>query len=487
MLLKNKPFISSGSARFLCGALLSFSSGLALAADAGNVTEEPFTLGKAVKIALQQDAWQVQNRLQEKALISQSQAAGELPDPQFSFAVANLPTDSFKLDQEPMTQLIAGVSQMLPRGDSLVLRKQQFLQQSERHPLLSLDRQARLVMTVSQLWLEAYKVRQSIALIRNDRVLFDQLVDISLASYSAALGQTQQQDVVRAELEKTLLDERLNGLLQRQESLEQQLDEWLQADHLTVGLSYSQDMPRLSLLQPELDEAGSNQDNAALGKLFLEHPLVKALNKKLAMQQTGVDLAKQAYEPQWGVRASYGYRSSDSSGADRADLVTFGVTLDMPVFSTVKQDSGVDAAVYRREAVKSERILLLRKMIAEYSAARVQRERLEEREARYRHQILPQMRLQAQAALNAYTADNGDFAEVVRARIAELNGRIDALELAVDQQILTARMNYFLATEHLPVLMVFDSTGASSLTTLTGSDSDLSMTYSAASVGGVKL
>ncbi|WP_315980758.1 hypothetical protein [Aliamphritea spongicola] len=153
----------------------------------------------------------MQNRLQEKALISQSQAAGELPDPQFSFAVANLPTDSFKLDQEPMTQLIAGVSQMLPRGDSLVLRKQQFLQQSERHPLLSLDRQARLVMTVSQLWLEAYKVRQSIALIRNDRVLFDQLVDISLASYSAALGQTQQQDVVRAELEKRYWMNALTG------------------------------------------------------------------------------------------------------------------------------------------------------------------------------------------------------------------------------------------------------------------------------------
>ena len=485
MLLKNKPFISSAGARFLCGALLSFSSWQALAADAGNVTEEQFTLGKAVQIALQQDAWQVQNRLQEQALISQSEAAGELPDPQFSFALANLPTDSFELDQEPMTQLIAGVSQMLPRGDSLALRKQQFFQQSERHPLLSLDRQARLVMTVSQLWLEAYKVRQSIALIRNDRVLFDQLVDISLASYSAALGQTQQQDVVRAELEKTLLDERLTRLLQRQESLEQQLNEWLQADEGAAVVNYSEEMPRLSLLQPELDGSGSNPDNAALGQLFLEHPLVKALNKKLAIQQTGVDLAKQAYEPQWGIRASYGYRASDSNGADRADLVTFGVTLDMPVFSTVKQDSGVEAAVYRREAVKSERVLLLRKMIAEYSAARVQRARLEERENRYRHQILPQMRLQAQAALNAYTADNGDFAEVVRARIAELNGRIDAFELAVDQQILTARMNYFLATERLPVLVVFDSAGAASFSALTGSD--LAINYSAASVGGAKL
>ncbi|WP_271271336.1 TolC family protein [Aliamphritea hakodatensis] len=485
MLLKNKPFISSCGTRFLCGALLSFSSGLALAVDAGNVTEDRFTLGKAVQIALQQDAWQVQNRLQEQALISQGQAAGELPDPQFSFAVANLPTDSFDFDQERMTQLIAGVSQMLPRGESLALRKQQFLQQSERHPLLSLDRQARLVMTVSQLWLEAYKVRQSIALIRKDRVLFDQLVDISLASYSVALGQTQQQDVVRAELEKTLLDERLTGLLQRQESLEKQLDEWLSPNIRAAAFNYSEDMPRLSLLQPELDEAGNNPDNAELGQLFLRHPLVKTLNKKLAIQQTGVDLAKQAYEPQWGVRASYGYRASDSNGADRADLVTFGVTLDMPVFSTVKQDSGVEAAVYRREAVKSERVLLLRKMIAEFSAARVQRERLEERETRYRNQILPQMRLQAEAALNAYTADNGDFAEVVRARIAELNGRIDALEIAVDQQILTARMNYFLATEKLPVLFVFD--GASAVSPVVPPDSDLAITFSPASVWEAKL
>ena len=485
MLLINKRLFSFSCSRLLCGVWLSISSSLVLAEHTTVSAADTFTLDQAVKIALQQDVWQVQNRLQEKALISQSRAAGELPDPQFSLSVANLPTDSFDFDQERMTQLIGGVSQMLPRGDSLMLRKQQYQQQSERHPLLSLDRQARLVMNVSQLWLEAYKVRQSIALIRNDRVLFDQLVDISLASYSSALGQTQQQDIVRAELEKNLLDDRLTQLLQHQESLEQQLGEWLGVDSRIDSFVYSEEMPRLSLLRTELSGSSTRVNDSSLAQILMQHPLIIALNKTLAVQQTGVDLAKQAYEPQWGIRASYGYRASDSSGRDRADLVTFGVTLDMPIFSTVKQDSGVEAAVYQREAINSERILLLRKMIAEFNAAKVQRTRLSQREELYSDQILPQMRLQAQAALNAYTADNGDFAEVVRARIAELNGRIDALEIAVDQQLLTARMNYFLATENTPVPVVFNA--HLSVSESSSSTSDLAVTYLSASVGEAAL
>ncbi len=37
---------------------------------------------------------------------------------------ANFPTDSFNINQEPMTQLTVGVSQMFPRGDSLALPSQ---------------------------------------------------------------------------------------------------------------------------------------------------------------------------------------------------------------------------------------------------------------------------------------------------------------------------------------------------------------------------
>jgi hypothetical protein len=51
---------------------------------------------------------------------------------------------------------------------------------------------------------------------------------------------------------------------------------------------------------------------------------------------------------------------------------------------------------------------------------------------------------QAQASLTAYTNDAGDFAEVVRARIAELNANIDFLNISVDRLFAIAELNYFL-------------------------------------------
>ena len=53
------------------------------------------------------------------------------------------------------------------------------------------------------------------------------------------------------------------------------------------------------------------------------------------------------------------------------------------------------------------------------------------------------MREQAEASLTAYTNDDGDFAEVVRSRIAELNAQIDALNIAVDRQKTISQLNYF--------------------------------------------
>lgn len=50
---------------------------------------------------------------------------------------------------------------------------------------------------------------------------------------------------------------------------------------------------------------------------------------------------------------------------------------------------------------------------------------------------------QAEASLNAYTNDDGDFAEVVRARIAELNANIDYLSINIDRLKTIAELNYF--------------------------------------------
>ena len=52
----------------------------------------------------------------------------------------------------------------------------------------------------------------------------------------------------------------------------------------------------------------------------------------------------------------------------------------------------------------------------------------------------------AEASLSAYTRDDGDFAEVVRARIAELNARIEALDIDIARLQTITQLNYFFAT-----------------------------------------
>ena len=59
---------------------------------------------------------------------------------------------------------------------------------------------------------------------------------------------------------------------------------------------------------------------------------------------------------------------------------------------------------------------------------------------------------QAQATLNAYTRDDGDFSEVMRARISELNAKIDALNIQIDQQIIIARLNYYASSKDAAVM-----------------------------------
>ncbi|MBU2181626.1 MAG: TolC family protein [Gammaproteobacteria bacterium] len=403
---------------------------------------EPLKLEQAVALAVDADPWLTGSQFTQEALNDEAIAAATLPDPRVSLMAGNFPVDTFDLNQEAMTQLSVGVSQMFPRGDSLALAQHQKQQLAEQHPLLRLDRKAKVSAMVSQLWLEAFKAQESIRLIEQDRALFEQLVDAAKAGYSSALGRARQQDVIRAQLELIRLEDRLTMLRQQQQAAQKRLTEWIGAP-ATVPLAPV--LPTQSLSRPLSVPTIKQASEHTRYEWIRHHPALRALDQRIDATQTGVDLAKQKYKPEWGLTAQYGYRDNDPMGRDRADLFSVGVTFDLPLFTGNRQDKEVSAAVNRTEAIKTEKHLLGRRLMAELETASVQLARLDERQALYTDQLLPQMAEQAEASLSAYNNDDGDFAEAVRARIAELNAKIDALAIAVDRQKTIAQINYLLA------------------------------------------
>ena len=451
-------FAAPGKISSILGGLLLTTMLCYLTVHEAVASSAGLELGRAVRMAQQNDPWLVENRHSQEAVEAQGVKAGTYPDPTVSVGCVNRPTDTFKFDQEPMTQFRVGVTQMMPRGDSLAIKQKQLQTLGKQFPQQRRDRLAQTAVIVGQLWLDAFKAQESVALIEEDRPLFEQLADVAEASYSSALGMTRQQDIVRASLELTRLEDRLTMLRQRQEVFLEKLFGWMQgsfgAEYLPAGeeiadgrqASYDLDrnLPTVKRLNSKLYSDPGKQDPAKLYEYFSSHPAVLALEKKIEASRLGVDLARESYKPMWGVNMAYGYRDETPASGELADFFSLGVSFDLPVFTKNRQDKDVHAAVSQAEAIKTRKWMLVRNMIAEFEKNRAQLQRLAQRQKLYRDQLLPQMHEQAEASLTAYTNDDGDFAEVVRARIAELNARIDALDIDVEKQKTIIRLNYFL-------------------------------------------
>jgi outer membrane protein TolC len=417
----------------------------------------PLSFEKAIRTAQINDPWLTGNVHKQRAIESMSIAVNTLPDPKVSIGLANLPTNGFDFGQEGMTQAKVGITQMFPRGNTLDIKSQQLKTQSEAFPYQRKDRESKVAVTVGSLWLDAYQVQQSIALIESNRSLFEQLADVAEASYSAALGKTRQQDIVRAQLELTRLEDRLDQLEQQKNRYEGMLAQWLTTLSNETSVNYeaplgsdftlhnivlNQVLPQIALLNSELVYKENWHKPEELVPYFTNHPSVVAIEKKVNAAQAGIKLAKQKYKPEWAVNASYGYRGDDPMGGSRADLFSVGVTFDLPLFTENRQDKEVQSAISETEAVKTDKLLLLRQLLGTYSSAKGRLLRLIDRQNLYKTKLLPQIYDQAEASLTAYTNDDGDFSEVVRSRIAVLNAEIDELTLNVEEQKIRLELNY---------------------------------------------
>jgi outer membrane protein TolC len=425
-------------------SLLPWALGYALSAAAQGALK----LDQAVALAQQNDPWLQGSEQRQLSMEAQSVSAGSLPDPMVSVGFANLPTDTFDFDQEAMTQFKVGISQVFPRGDSRNLRQRQLALEARQQPHLRAQRRAQVAVEVSDLWLEAFRAAENIRLIEQDRNLFEHLVDVAESSYASARGGARQQDLIRAQLELTRLEDRLTRLDQQYAVAVSQLGQWLQVPGLTAQplQPLARELPALRLTNPELLQGA---DAAGLAQKFSKHPALQNLEQRIAASETRVSLAEQKYKPQWQLSASYGYRDDDPTGNERADFFSVGVAFDLPLFTSRRQDQQVQSALAESEATRTDRALQLRRMLAEFDTQRSRLARLESRQRLYESRLLQEMQEQAEASLTAYTNDEGDFAEVVRARIDVLNTRIEALDIEVDRLKTISRLNYFFVESSL--------------------------------------
>jgi outer membrane protein TolC len=369
--------------------------------------------------ALATDPGQLAMQAKAAALRERSVVAGELPDPMLRVALNNYPVQSGGFTTEAMTSAAIGLVQTFPAGRtrSISARRYEWLASEMQQ---NAEARARNVLAAARkAWLDVYYWDQAHALIAESRPFFDDLATVTRSLY--AVGRRNQQDVLRAELELSRLDDRIIEIERQRSSSRAALEVW-------IGYEASRPMA------PNLPTWNDVPALESMREALSQHPMLRAADAQIDAQSAGVDLANERSKPNWSVDVGYSHRNgSMPSGESRSDLVSVGVTVGLPFFRRKSIDSNLAAALQDKTAAMSTREQTLRELNSELAAEHARWNDLARRLAIYEARVLDLSSSNAEASLRAYQSDQGDFANVMRAYVDDLNTRLDYIRLKVER------------------------------------------------------
>ncbi len=415
--------------------LLCLVSGIYTFSSTINVQAQPsfqgVSLQEAERIAIDRDALIKSFKQQSSAYIEQSYAVDSWPDPKIKVGAQAIPTGSFDLDQEAMTQLILGYQQLLPRGESnqfaaeLMQAKSRLLEAKQQQRVLEVLKQVRMA------WFEAVLQSESIRIIQANRQLFVKMLDISQSYYAS--GRQQQQDVVQAELEISLVDDRLQQALSKFLVARANLAKWIGVEHIVDAVDFDEELLQIIAIPEEQDLISQLQ----------KHPELVAANEQVVSQQKTLSISNEKYSPQWGFDITYGFRQGENpDGEERDDFLTAMVSFDLPLFTDRRQDKNVSAAKQRLLASRYQQTEVNRMLNKRLNEVKGRLSKLQDRHQLYINKVLPLAEQNAEVALRGYQSGVVNFFTLIKARVTELNTRLAELRIKIDYNKVYSELQY---------------------------------------------
>lgn len=390
---------------------------------------KPMTLSEAEELALLNDPLIARIKSLQEGMEQKAQAAYSWPDPKLKFGVMNLPQTSLDFEQEAMTQVVVGLVQKFPPFGAVTAKRDQFMALSDGRNYQYQNRELETLRNIRLTWLKVHKFYQIRKLVQESLEIFTQLKKITRLQYRAGRG--KQQDVIRSQLEESLLLDRKVVVITNYEKAIAELRKALNITLFKRNLEMV--YPRLHTPPPELQ----------IRQHLDRHPWVMVGETHIKAAKNGVQYANAQFFPGWSLDLSFGQRGANpDTGVDREDMMSAMIMVDLPVFWGGRQSrqlqssqSMLSAAKYQLDDRNREMRRRLEASLATYSRAS---ERLE----LYHSQLLPQAEQNTESSLSAYQSGVNTFSVLVRARLTEMDSRIQLVKLIVDKGFAKVELLY---------------------------------------------
>lgn len=414
---------------------LAVCAGIVCSISSSAAAQNALSLDEALAIAVRDSPLLAAQRSAITAAEQGTYTARELPDPKLKFGVDNLPlesADKWSLTRDFMTMRRIGVAQEFIRSEKREIKGRRAEHQLAREQAMLGDTRASLRREVATAWMERYFAEQMA------KVVQAQYAETELQREALQAGIAASRTTLS---ERIALNSSLQLLLNRKLEFDKQAAR-AQA-LLTRWLGEAAQRPLAP--PPEADASGTPTGQPWLADTAghaPHHPHLQTLERQVDIAQSEADLAKAATKPDWGLELSYAQR-----GPAYTNMLSLQISIDLPLFADRRQNREAVARAAQLEQARALREEALRQHRAEAMAVRAEWESARARVQRFDDALLPLARDNVTIALAAYRGGLSSLAMVLEARRAELDLRLQKLQLLAELGRARAQLLYFLPEE----------------------------------------
>jgi cobalt-zinc-cadmium efflux system outer membrane protein len=395
--------------------LMYFSSGLLWAQDTDSVQRNRLVLPELIHEVLARNPELVAARKQWEAATNRIAQARSLDDPILSVQLWNVP-QTFNVTQTQNN--IFGLSQNLPFPGKRALKGDVASRSADMTEQAVRAKERELVARLKQAYYDLFLAQKATQIHHEQVELLRQFVEIANAKFRAGKG--SQADVLKAQVELSLLFQHRPVLEQRRETTEAMLNTLLDRDPASP-LGIAQEPSQLPLEQPVDD----------LHRLALnDRPEIKAAELDVQRNEQSHALAQRQYYPDFNVafQRFQNYQADNGFGAYVAMSIPFAFWTK-PKYDAGVQEAAAAVAVARAQQQTAENMTrfqindLLAKLKATDQVATL-----------YRTTILPQAEQSLEAARVGYRTGKAGFLDLIDTQRAWRGFQLEYFTALVDRQ-----------------------------------------------------
>jgi outer membrane protein, heavy metal efflux system len=406
--------------RRLCVTIASvlvmfFSSGLLWAQDGDLVSRSKLALPELIQEVLARNPELVAVRKQWEAATNRITQARSLDDPILSVQLWNIP-QPFKATQADNT--IFGLSQNLPFPGKLALKGDVASRSAEMTEQLVRAKERELVARLKQAYYDLFLAQKAVLIHHEQVELLRQFVAIANAKFRGGMG--SQADVLKAQVELSLLFQHLPVLEQRRKTAAAMLNTLLDRDSASP-LGLAQEPSQLPINQPLND----------LHSLALnDRPELKVAELDVQRSEQSRALAQRQYYPDFNVafQRFQNYQANDGFGAYVAMSIPFAFWTKPKYDAGVQEaEAAVAAAQAQQHTVENLTRFQIDDLLAKLRA-------IDQVATLYRTTILPQAEQSLESARAGYRAGKGGFLDLIDTQRAWRGFQLEYFKALVDRQ-----------------------------------------------------